>query len=79
MSGLRIQTKATQPLWDLGMNFGVRFAYDSAQCEGPWSCDLNYQRFGYLGAVGSWTRRCRWRSDKRETLTKLAILRIKID
>ena len=42
----RIHTKATQPLWELGMNFGARFAYDSAQCAGPWSCDLNYQRFG---------------------------------
>eukprot|EP00913_Durusdinium_trenchii_P022270 g20924.t1 len=30
------------------MNFGVRFAYDSAQCDGPWSCDLNYDRFGYF-------------------------------
>ena len=44
----RIHTKATQPLWELGMNFGARFAYDSAQCAGPWSCDLNYQRFGSL-------------------------------
>eukprot|EP00435_Cladocopium_sp_Y103_P057437 s332_g19.t1 len=45
---IRIHTKATQPLIDLGMNFGARFAYDSAQCAGPWSCDLNYQKFGYF-------------------------------
>ncbi|CAK9050482.1 unnamed protein product [Durusdinium trenchii] len=44
----KISTKSTTPLYDLGMNFGVRFAYDSAQCDGPWSCDLNYDRFGYF-------------------------------
>ena len=31
---LRIQTRAPQPLYDLGMNFGVRFSYDAAQCTG---------------------------------------------
>lgn len=45
---IRIHTKATTPLYDLGMNFGVRYAYDSAQCEGPWNCNLNYEKFGYL-------------------------------
>lgn len=44
----KIHTKATTPLWELGMNFGARFAYDSAQCAGPWSCDLNYERLGYF-------------------------------
>lgn len=45
----RITTKAPQPLYDLGMNFGARFAYDEAQCDGPWNCELNYNRFGHLG------------------------------
>ena len=44
----RITTKAPQPLYDLGMNFGARFAYDEAQCDGPWNCELNYNRFGRL-------------------------------
>ncbi|CAE7304487.1 unnamed protein product [Symbiodinium pilosum] len=44
----KIQTRAPQPLYDLGMNFGVRFSYDAAQCTGPWSCDVNYEKFGYF-------------------------------
>lgn len=44
----KISTRATQPLYDLGMNFGVRYSYDAAQCTGPWSCDLNYEKFGYF-------------------------------
>ena len=76
---LRISTRATQPLYDLGMNFGVRYSYDAAQCTGPsffgvstcravtvsrvaelwvhrsiagpWSCDLNYEKFGLLGQM----------------------------
>lgn len=44
----KIMTRGTQPLRDLGMNFGVRFAYDAAQCTGPWNCDLNFERYGYF-------------------------------
>ncbi|CAE8620834.1 unnamed protein product [Polarella glacialis] len=42
----KLQTRASQPLADLGLNFGVRHAYDAAQCTGPFSCDLNYLKFG---------------------------------
>lgn len=30
-SGYKVQTRATQPLLDRGMNFGVRFAFDSGE------------------------------------------------
>jgi len=43
---LKVKVKATQPLIDLGMNFGVRVAFDFAQCTGP-SCDFNWRNFGY--------------------------------
>ncbi|CAJ1363880.1 unnamed protein product [Effrenium voratum] len=33
-----VQTRATQPLWEKGMNFGVRFAFDSGQATGPFEC-----------------------------------------
>ncbi|CAE7430722.1 miaA [Symbiodinium necroappetens] len=26
----------------------VRYAYDAAQCTGPWNCDLSYGRYGYF-------------------------------
>lgn len=29
LQGYKVQTRATQPLVDRGMNFGVRFAFDS--------------------------------------------------
>lgn len=44
----KITTRATEPLHKLGMNFGIRFAYDKAQCTGPWSCDTKYQKYGYF-------------------------------
>mmetsp|Transcript_143536 Transcript_143536/g.202958 ORF Transcript_143536/g.202958 Transcript_143536/m.202958 type:complete len:575 (-) Transcript_143536:50-1774(-) len=44
----KMQTKATQPLIDRGMNFGVRFAFDSGQCTGPFSCDEAWQNYGYF-------------------------------
>ncbi|CAJ1394467.1 unnamed protein product [Effrenium voratum] len=34
----KVQTRATQPLWEKGMNFGVRFAFDSGQATGPFEC-----------------------------------------
>lgn len=30
-AGYKVQTRATQPLLDRGMNFGVRFAFDSGE------------------------------------------------
>eukprot|EP00438_Fugacium_kawagutii_P015918 Skav217899 [mRNA] locus=scaffold795:41368:50503:+ [translate_table: standard] len=44
----KIMVRATQPLLDLGMNFGVRFAYDAAQCTGPWNCDNYFEKYGYF-------------------------------
>jgi hypothetical protein len=34
----KIQMRATQPLLDLGINFGPRMAFDSGQCTGPHVC-----------------------------------------
>ena len=52
---LRISTRATQPLYDLGMNFGVRYSYDAAQCTGPSftvrSSGFKGLRFRGLGAL----------------------------
>ncbi|CAE7715314.1 miaA, partial [Symbiodinium sp. KB8] len=44
----KVSSRAPQPLYNLGMNFGVRYAYDAAQCTGPWNCDLSYGRYGYF-------------------------------
>mmetsp|Transcript_33724 Transcript_33724/g.61071 ORF Transcript_33724/g.61071 Transcript_33724/m.61071 type:complete len:579 (-) Transcript_33724:73-1809(-) len=44
----KVQTRATQPLMELGMNFGARFAFDSGQCTGPFSCDEAWQNYGYF-------------------------------
>jgi len=48
----KVSTTATDRLASRGMNFGVRFAYDSQTCTGagPWngegSCDRYYQEYG---------------------------------
>lgn len=34
----KVQTKATEPVWQLGMNFGPRAAFDKGQCTGPYVC-----------------------------------------
>ncbi|CAJ1441563.1 unnamed protein product [Effrenium voratum] len=44
----KITTKATTPLKELGMNFGVRFSFDTAMCTGPWNCELNFEKYGYF-------------------------------
>lgn len=44
----KVQTRATQTLHELGMNFGVRYAFDSGQCTGPWSCDDAFQNYGFF-------------------------------
>lgn len=43
---MKVLTKAPQPLVDKGMNFGVRVAFDSANCTGP-SCDFSWHNYGY--------------------------------
>lgn len=42
----KVQTKAPQRLIDAGMNFGVRYAYDSQECTGPGNCAKQYEHWG---------------------------------
>lgn len=44
----KIQTKAPKPLFDAGMNFGVRYAFDVGMCTGPWYCGQMFQKYGYF-------------------------------
>mmetsp|Transcript_22659 Transcript_22659/g.57788 ORF Transcript_22659/g.57788 Transcript_22659/m.57788 type:complete len:408 (-) Transcript_22659:129-1352(-) len=44
----KIQTKAPKPLFEAGMNFGVRYAFDMGQCTGPWYCGQMFQKYGYF-------------------------------
>mmetsp|Transcript_14857 Transcript_14857/g.41057 ORF Transcript_14857/g.41057 Transcript_14857/m.41057 type:complete len:280 (-) Transcript_14857:16-855(-) len=51
----KIQMRATQPLYDLGMNFGVVNTMDSNKCTGPFMCD-NLQRYGGTVGCETWER-----------------------
>lgn len=44
----RVTTKAPQPLWEAGMNFGVRYAFDAGQCTGPFDCQEQFEKYGYF-------------------------------
>jgi len=44
----KVKTRATQPLHDAGMNFGIRYAYDHGQCTGPWKCETQFEKYGYF-------------------------------
>mmetsp|Transcript_62498 Transcript_62498/g.179732 ORF Transcript_62498/g.179732 Transcript_62498/m.179732 type:complete len:184 (+) Transcript_62498:189-740(+) len=44
----KVTTKAPQRLLDKGMNFGVRYAYDSGVCTGPGECYPEFSRYGYF-------------------------------
>mmetsp|Transcript_78714 Transcript_78714/g.163714 ORF Transcript_78714/g.163714 Transcript_78714/m.163714 type:complete len:561 (-) Transcript_78714:516-2198(-) len=44
----RVKTKSTQPLIELGLNFGVRFAFDKGRCTGPYDCQAQWDKFGYF-------------------------------
>mmetsp|Transcript_68035 Transcript_68035/g.142064 ORF Transcript_68035/g.142064 Transcript_68035/m.142064 type:complete len:559 (+) Transcript_68035:133-1809(+) len=44
----KVQTKATQPLVDIGMNFGLRYAFDLGRCTGPWVCEDQFDKYGYF-------------------------------
>lgn len=44
----KVQTRAPQPLYDAGMNFGIRYAYDHGQCTGPWKCETQFEKYGYF-------------------------------
>jgi len=49
----RVQMKATQPLFAMGMNFGAMNTFDSGECTGPWDCD-NLGRSGYVVGCETW-------------------------
>mmetsp|Transcript_80660 Transcript_80660/g.231630 ORF Transcript_80660/g.231630 Transcript_80660/m.231630 type:complete len:462 (+) Transcript_80660:70-1455(+) len=49
----KVSTKATQPLWDLGMNFGVVNAFDLTKCTGPYDC-TNFKEYGYPVGCENW-------------------------
>jgi len=42
----KVSMKATQPLINAGMNFGVRVAFDFGNCTGP-SCIYDWKHYGY--------------------------------
>lgn len=52
---LRVQTRVTQPLFNLGMNFGVMNTFDSGECTGPWDCD-NFPKYGYTVGCETWQK-----------------------
>lgn len=64
----KFQTRATQPLWDTGMNFGVRVAFDRGQCTGPFNCTEWWEKYGYyVGCnyvvdfpTAQWRQRCHY-------------------
>eukprot|EP00933_Yihiella_yeosuensis_P023953 TRINITY_DN18588_c0_g1_i1.p1 TRINITY_DN18588_c0_g1~~TRINITY_DN18588_c0_g1_i1.p1 ORF type:complete len:692 (+),score=81.73 TRINITY_DN18588_c0_g1_i1:91-2166(+) len=43
----KVKTRAPQTLFESGMNYGARFAFDSGQCTGPFSCDEAFRNYGY--------------------------------
>lgn len=49
----RVQMRATQPLFELGMHFGVMNTFDSGECTGPWDCD-NFPKSGYAVGCETW-------------------------
>lgn len=42
----KVTMRATQSLWDLGMSFGSRFAFDYGQATGPFVCGRDTSRGG---------------------------------
>eukprot|EP00933_Yihiella_yeosuensis_P027453 TRINITY_DN21338_c0_g3_i1.p1 TRINITY_DN21338_c0_g3~~TRINITY_DN21338_c0_g3_i1.p1 ORF type:complete len:413 (+),score=50.69 TRINITY_DN21338_c0_g3_i1:31-1269(+) len=48
----KVTTKATNPLWRRGMNFGVRVAFDSGKNTGAWETWRDkqpaYEKYGYV-------------------------------
>jgi len=49
----KVKTRATQPLYEMGMNFGVLNEFDSGQCTGPYNCN-NFAEFGYAVGCETW-------------------------
>jgi len=53
---IKVQVRATQPLLDKGMNFGIRVAFDSGKCTGP-DCAMDWKDYGYnvgCNKLGDW-------------------------
>eukprot|EP00429_Kryptoperidinium_foliaceum_P019836 CAMPEP_0176037966 /NCGR_PEP_ID=MMETSP0120_2-20121206/18812_1 /TAXON_ID=160619 /ORGANISM="Kryptoperidinium foliaceum, Strain CCMP 1326" /LENGTH=462 /DNA_ID=CAMNT_0017371357 /DNA_START=77 /DNA_END=1465 /DNA_ORIENTATION=- len=44
----KVKTRATTAMYKAGVNFGIRYAYDSGQCTGPWPCDDQFAKYGYF-------------------------------
>jgi len=44
----KVQAKAPARLLAAGMDFGVRYAYDSQKCTGPGDCSTMYAKYGYF-------------------------------
>lgn len=44
----KVSTKATRPMLDDGLQWGVRYAFDVGQCTGPWDCQSGFARYGYF-------------------------------
>jgi len=51
----RIKTRATEPLYQLGMNFGVVNTFDSTKCTGPFDC-YNFKNYGYTVGCENWEK-----------------------
>lgn len=49
----RVQVRATEPVYALGMHFGVVNTFDLTKCTGPFNCD-NFRKFGYAVGCESW-------------------------
>eukprot|EP00933_Yihiella_yeosuensis_P071114 TRINITY_DN79304_c0_g1_i1.p1 TRINITY_DN79304_c0_g1~~TRINITY_DN79304_c0_g1_i1.p1 ORF type:complete len:470 (+),score=74.81 TRINITY_DN79304_c0_g1_i1:97-1506(+) len=45
---IKVQYRAPTPLHDIGMNFGVRYAFDSGKCTGPGDCDKQFEQYGFF-------------------------------
>eukprot|EP00931_Biecheleriopsis_adriatica_P036319 TRINITY_DN20923_c0_g1_i1.p1 TRINITY_DN20923_c0_g1~~TRINITY_DN20923_c0_g1_i1.p1 ORF type:complete len:669 (-),score=102.20 TRINITY_DN20923_c0_g1_i1:64-2070(-) len=56
----KVSTRATQPLWEQGMNFGVRYAFDSGQCTGPFDCNSMFQKYGFFVGCNVLSDRAGW-------------------
>mmetsp|Transcript_96176 Transcript_96176/g.242328 ORF Transcript_96176/g.242328 Transcript_96176/m.242328 type:complete len:428 (-) Transcript_96176:397-1680(-) len=44
----KVQTRAPQPLFEAGMNFGIRYAFDNGKCSGPWDCNDQWAKYGFF-------------------------------
>lgn len=44
----KVHTRAPTPLHKIGMNFGLRYAYDYGMCSGPYDCQDQFEKYGYF-------------------------------